>query len=923
MDLSKIPSEYRGRFSAYGSFADFSGARLTELPDWIGDLTDLTELNFNDNQLTQLPNSIGNLTNLTVLSLRGNRIHQLPDSIGNLNRLTVLDLDNNALTKLPDSIGNLTELTELHLSENQLNQLPDSIGNLTELNLLDLRANQLALLPSAMANLLESSRPTLLLDWNPLADPLLELAQRGHRELAAYLRSLGDAVTQYEAKVLLVGEGNVGKSSLVAALKGEGFIDGRPTTHGIEISAIPFRHPRLDVNMTLRMWDFGGQEVYRVSHQFFFSKRALYLVVWHARQGQEQDEVEDWLRRVRLRVGDEASALIVATHAAERRPDIDYPQLDQLFPGMLVGHFDIDSSNRLGIEELREAIAQHASLLPQMGQRISPRWIAAREAVLEHGTTQPQIPYQEFKHICAMRGVIGEETSTLAKLMHDLGLIIYYDEDDGLKDVVVLNPDWLTRAISYVLDDKTTADAGGILDHRRLKTLWHDRKDGYPVECHRYFLRLMEKFDVSYRLDGVDRSLVAQLVPHKRPVLPWAFGDTLAAGFRRLALTCELSDDAPGLISWLTVRHHRDTTGKHWRHGLFLRHAIKTYQSEALLELRDSKSLDVEVRAPSPDMYLNELRASIERLISDRWPGLRYRLWVPCSNPTTNGQQCRGRFPLDALQMFRENGLAGAPCYECGNLQDISELLTGFTAPGMALDAQLSHVHEQLTEVTAGIHGLTEERAELARRTAETADLLRRVLGYVAAEVNDCPRLFTLSKKDLGLRQRLQPHQEHYLLTLWCEHPGAQHPCPEATYDLDPVKEWFANIAPYARLVIKTLQVVVPAAAALDIAALPAARRDDARHRLDVMKAIVDDLPDPSPDLIDRGFIATKQATQRLDPAEGKALRAMRRIIFEKDPHHAFGDMHRVQSPAFDLLWVCADHYPEYDPGLPVLPDSV
>jgi hypothetical protein len=173
-----------------------------------------------------------------------------------------------------------------------------------------------------------------------------------------------------------------------------------------------------------------------------------------------------------------------------------------------------------------------------------------------------------------------------------------------------------------------------------------------------------------------------------------------------------------------------------------------------------------------------------------------------------------------------------------------------------------------------------------------------------------------------ALRKRLQPHRNHYLLTLWCEHPGAEHPCPSATYELDPAKEWYENIAPYARLVVKTLQVVVPVAAALDIAALPAARREDAQVRLDVMKSIVDDLPEPSPDLNSREFVGDQQATQRLSPLEGKALRAMRRIIFEKDPAHAFGDMRRVQSPASDLLWVCADHYPEYDPGLPVLPHS-
>jgi internalin A len=162
----------------------------------------------------------------------------------------------------------------------------------------------------------------------------------------------------------------------VAALKGDRFIDGRSTTHGIEISTIPFRHPDLDLDMTLRAWDFGGQEVYRVSHQFFFSPRALYLVVWHSRQGAEKDEVGDWLRRIELRVGDGAVAIVVATHCKERLPDLDYPHLQRLFPGMLAGTLAIDSSDGTGIDTLRTVVSQQAARLPQMGQRISPRWTA-------------------------------------------------------------------------------------------------------------------------------------------------------------------------------------------------------------------------------------------------------------------------------------------------------------------------------------------------------------------------------------------------------------------------------------------------------------------------------------------------------------------------------------------------------------------
>jgi internalin A len=69
------------------------------------------------------------------------------------------------------------------------------------------------------------------------------------------------------------------------------------------------------------------------------------------------------------------------------------------------------------------------------------------------------------------------------------------------------------------------------------------------------------------------------------------------------------------------------------------------------------------------------------------------------------------------------------------------------------------------------------------------------------------------------------------------------------------------------------------------------------------------------PGLADRDGDAGK-----LSPAEGQALRAVRQVVFENDPLHAFGDMRRVQAPAGDLLWVCPAHYPEYDPGLPTLP---
>ena len=762
------------------------GNRLTALPPEIGQLTSLQTLNLDGNQLTSLPPEIGQLTSLQTLWLDYNGATALPPEIGQLTSLQTLGLLGNRLTALPPEIGQLTSLQTLNLDGNQLTALPPEIGQPTSLQTLGLIGNQLTALPRQLADLLTKGLQ-LKLQGNPLSEPFPELIARGSDALATYLRSLDDAIAQYEAKLLLVGEGNVGKTSLIAALRGAPFVEGRPTTHGIEIRPLTIHHPELDVDMTVHAWDFGGQQVYRISHQFFFTCRALYLVVWNAREGQEQNEVEGWLRRIRLRVSRDARALVVATHRDERRPELDYPHLERDFPELLVSHYEVDNFTGHGIRELLEGIAEEAAQLPQMGQLISFRWIAARDEILARAETEPQIPYEQFAEICQRHRLDDDEIVTLAELMHDLGQIIYYAHDEGLRDFVVLDPEWLTKAISYVLEDEPTRQSDGILDHARLAEIWQG-KNGltYPARYHPYFLRLMEKFDVSYRLEDDEyRSLVAQLVPHARPEVPWDTQTLPPNGSRRLALICQLSEPVPGFIAWLTVRHHRASIGKHWRTGVFLRHPIADYASEALLELRAPDQLMVDVRAPSPDLFFNVLRDSVEDLITRRWPGLDYALFVPCPTRRADGHSCPGQFPLKFLLGYREQGGTHTPCHECFFDHDLSQLLTGFAQPDLPLQLELERLNDQVADVGSGVSRLERGINRLEGYAAETADSMRRVLRAVGSEITDCPRLFTLTEENPAGLRRLKFYQRHYRLVLWCEHSGHWHPWDAASYSLD------------------------------------------------------------------------------------------------------------------------------------------
>jgi len=140
-----------------------------ELPDSIGNLTNLKKLNLFGINFEKIPNSIGNLKNLELLQLRQINLQELPDSISGLTNLIKFDLRQNNLKTLPNSMVNLTNLTYLDLGSNKLETLPDVICNLTNLTYLDLGSNKLKHLPR---NLDKLKKPELqiIVYGNPLKD---------------------------------------------------------------------------------------------------------------------------------------------------------------------------------------------------------------------------------------------------------------------------------------------------------------------------------------------------------------------------------------------------------------------------------------------------------------------------------------------------------------------------------------------------------------------------------------------------------------------------------------------------------------------------------------------------------------------------------------------------------------------------------
>ncbi|GLJ20838.1 hypothetical protein SUGI_0379990 [Cryptomeria japonica] len=142
-----LPSSI-GRLSNSFSFLDLHLNEIVgNIPDEIGNLTDLAFLSLEANQLNgTIPSALGKLPNLERLYLSSNNLQgRIPESFGQSKKLGLLILSNNMLSgRIPNSLGDLPQLRRLKLHYNQLSgKIPASLGRCKTLETVDLAHNKL------------------------------------------------------------------------------------------------------------------------------------------------------------------------------------------------------------------------------------------------------------------------------------------------------------------------------------------------------------------------------------------------------------------------------------------------------------------------------------------------------------------------------------------------------------------------------------------------------------------------------------------------------------------------------------------------------------------------------------------------------------------------------------------------------------
>jgi|694.fasta_scaffold16559_12 GTPase SAR1 family protein len=617
--------------------------KLTAILAEVFELDWLEQLYLSSNQLSELPDSITRLQNLSILNLSYNQLSKLPDSISLLQNLSRLDLANNQLSGLPDSIGNLENLSRLYLSSNQLSELPDSIGNLENLSTLYLSSNQLSGLPDSISFLQNLSR--LNLKNNPLVNPPIEIAERGIEAIREYFLEKAEGEdTLYEAKLIIVGEGGAGKTTLARKILDPNSPMPKPeeTTKGVDVLEWHFKMNN-GQDFRVNIWDFGGQEIYHATHQFFLTKRSLYLLVADSRK--EHPHLDYWLNIVEL-FSENSPLLIVKNELSDRPVQMDEPQLKGRFAN-LKESLPTNLGNPQGgsgLESIKKAIAYHISRLPHIGNSLPKTWIKVREKL--ERDERNYISLDQYLKICDRNGFKFKKESftdgrlVLSQYFHDLGSILHFQEDQTspLYKTVILKPKWGTDAAYKVLDNNQVKQNLGKFTTAELKQIWQDTE---YRNMQSELLELMLKFKLCYPLPNAKNTYIApQLLDSNQPEYFWNDSDNLL-------LRYDYDFIPRGILSRFIVEmHHFIDEPNVWKSGVLLK---RDNTFAEVIETYDRREIKIRLSGSNKRGFLEVITDQLDEIHAS-FNQLKVKKLIPCNCDVCKDSQNPHFYDLNKLR---------------------------------------------------------------------------------------------------------------------------------------------------------------------------------------------------------------------------------------------------------------------------------
>ncbi|MCU0288460.1 MAG: leucine-rich repeat domain-containing protein, partial [Acidobacteria bacterium] len=627
-------------------FFRLENCRLVDIST-IKELRGLEELNLSQNQISNISglkelrklrylnlgfnkifdiSSLKELPQLTCLKLTDNKISDI-SCLNELQRLTELNLGSNKIRDI-SSLKGLKELIYLNLTGNQIKDI-SSLMELKHLKLLDLGGNKITHLPTEVLNLgleiklhreFKENETGLLLPGNPLESPPPEIIKQGTEAIREYFKALageGEKQALKEVKVLLVGDGAAGKTSLVKQLRGIPFDKNESQTHGINIAS--WETGPEDFKINVRLWDFGGQEIMHATHQFFLSKRSLYILVL---DGRKEEKTEYWLNHVRTFGG--SSPVLVVLNKMDENPGFDVNRrfLQEKYPN-IKGFFPISCAKGKGIAAFKKALNRELANVELIRTTWAKHWFNVKSR-LEH-MTDNFITYDRYREICSEENIPnGTAQDTLVDYLNDLGVILRFKEFH-LKETQVLEPRWITTAVYKIINSPILAAGHGTLGLSSLEEIlkpFPGEKQAftYPTDKYPYIIELMKKFELCYALDE-EHILTPDLLAVGEPKIDFDRKDALEFRYHYNFLP-------KSIMPRFMVKRRRDIKKElRWRTGVVLED--KDCEATALVKADEREhKIFISVNGTRKRDYFAVIRKTFQE-IHDSFEKLAVEEWIP------------------------------------------------------------------------------------------------------------------------------------------------------------------------------------------------------------------------------------------------------------------------------------------------------
>jgi len=660
--------------------------RLFKMP--IADLTPLSTLrsletlDLHETMVADL-SPLARMAGLRELYLYGTQVGDLAP-LADLSGLRGLFLLDTQVTDL-DPLSRLSNLAVLDLGRTGVGDLAAlvTLSGLRRLNVGRTQVTDLAPLISLMRagcpvrwdSTIYSGEGIYVEDC-PLTNPPPEIAKQGNEAILNYFaeRAQGDVDHLYEAKMLIVGEGGSGKTSLLTRLysPGEPLPAESDSTKGIKIHKREFK---LKNGRTFRLnvWDFGGQQIYHATHQFFLTHRSLYVLLDDTRKDYKSVSDEGfkyWLDLIDV-FGGHSPTLIFQNEKSGRSKAIDFSGIKQRYDN--VEHlYAGDLERRDAADGIRDGIEFYAANLSHIGEELPARWLKVREEIEVLAAKQPYIPLEKYFEVYG-RHIEFDETKALllSRYFHDLGVFLHFQDDMLLQRTVILKNEWATDAVFRILDDEEVKKKRGRFNGKDCARLW---KDSAYAAMHLELLALMKNFELCYELRDSDPAtwLAPQVLP---PTKPEGLGDWAKA--EDLVLRYKYEFLPKGTISRLTVRLHRfvKDPGKAWVTGVLFEHD----NTAALAEILPSgNEIEVRARGPEHKALLSVIAADLDAL-NDSFKGLRDKVdkRIPCNCKACAAEPTPWFFSHKELLRRKEHRRLKVECGRSYEEVDVLELLDG------------------------------------------------------------------------------------------------------------------------------------------------------------------------------------------------------------------------------------------------------